>query len=113
MKTEYQRKKEAHRRAELELRRCKAKLGVQPARELRGAVPSPLVAQTLQRKVKLPPTSDRVPGPAPASNLIHDHKWRRGAAESQATINEIRRKAARIALAYNKGALQYLPDEKE
>ena len=27
------------------------------------------------------------------------------------TIKEIRRKASRIAPAYNKGALQYLPDD--
>jgi hypothetical protein len=113
MKTEYQRKKEAHRRAEMALKRTKAKLGVRPAGELRGAVPSPLVAETLQRKVKVPPTSDRVPGPAPASNLIHDYKWKRDAGESQATVNEIRRKASQIAPAYNKGALQYLPDDKD
>ena len=28
------------------------------------------------------------------------------------TVQEIRRKASKIAPAYNKGALQYLPDEK-
>ena len=29
------------------------------------------------------------------------------------TVKEIRRKASKIAPAYNKGALQYLPDEKD
>jgi len=71
-----------------------------------------VVARTLERKVKLPPTSDRIPGLAPAQSVIHDHKWKRGATESEATIKEIRRKAGRIAPAYNKGALQYLPDDK-
>ena len=112
MKTEYQKKKEAKRRAELELRKTKARLGVQPPDVLRGTIPSPLVARTLERKVKLPPTSDRIPGAAPAQSVIHDHKWKRRATESEATIKEIRRKAGRIAPAYNKGALQYLPDDK-
>ena len=30
-----------------------------------------------------------------------------------ATVKEIWRKASKIASAYNKGALQYLPDEKD
>ena len=37
----------------------------------------------------------------------------RGAEETQATVKEIRRKARQIAPAYNKGALQYLPDGKD
>jgi hypothetical protein len=41
---------------------------------------------------------------------MHDYKWRRGAEETASTVDEIRRKATRIAPAYNKGALQYLPD---
>jgi hypothetical protein len=42
---------------------------------------------------------------------MHIHKWKRGATESEVTVEEIRRKASRIAPAYNKGALQYLPDD--
>jgi hypothetical protein len=49
---------------------------------------------------------------APADDFMHAHKWKRGARETQATVKEIRRKASKIAPAYNKGALQYLPDEK-
>ena len=43
---------------------------------------------------------------------MHAHKWKRGVLEAEATVKEIRRKASKIAPAYNKGALQYLPDEK-
>jgi len=42
---------------------------------------------------------------------MHAHKWRRGAGETEATVKEIRRKLSKIAPAYNKGALQYLPDD--
>jgi len=44
---------------------------------------------------------------------MHAHKWKRGAEETEATVKEIRRKAGRIASAYNKGALQYLPGGKD
>ncbi len=44
---------------------------------------------------------------------MHAHKWKRGVRERKATVAEIRRKASKIAPAYNKGALQYLPDERE
>jgi hypothetical protein len=44
---------------------------------------------------------------------MHAHKWKRGAPEKEDTVKEIRRKASKIAPAYNKGALQYLPDEKD
>jgi hypothetical protein len=57
----------------------------------------------------LPSTSDRIPGSAPASDLLHGHKWKRGVEESDATKREMQRKSMRIAPAYNKGALQYLP----
>ena len=56
------------------------------------------------------PTSDRIPGPAPAADFMHAHKWKKGVREDVATVKEIRRKASKIAPAYNKGALQYLPD---
>jgi hypothetical protein len=44
---------------------------------------------------------------------MYAHKWKRGVREDEATVKEIRRKASKIAPAYNKGALQYLPDEKD
>jgi hypothetical protein len=44
---------------------------------------------------------------------MHAHKWKRGVPENAATVKEIRRKASKIAPAYNKGALQYLPDESD
>ena len=50
---------------------------------------------------------------APADDFMHAHKWKRGVREDVATVKEIRRKASKIAPAYNKGALQYLPDEKD
>jgi hypothetical protein len=42
---------------------------------------------------------------------MHAPKWKKGAGETEATVREIRRKALKIAPAYNKGALQYLPDD--
>jgi hypothetical protein len=42
---------------------------------------------------------------------MHAHKWKSNARETVATVKEIRRKASKIAPAYNKGALQYLPDD--
>lgn len=55
------------------------------------------------------PTSDRIPGLVPAKDLLHAHKWRRGAEETATTTKEMHRKTVQIAPAYNKGALQYLP----
>ena len=95
-----------------ELQQTKKRLGVGPPKPLRGATPDPLDASTWERK----------PTPAPTSpagdfmhshNFMHSHKWKRGAVETEATVKEIRRKASKIAPAYNKGALQYLPDEKD
>ena len=105
MKTEFQKKKEAKQQAALELHKTKVRLGLGPTQPLRGATPSPLAATTWKRKVTLPPASDRIPGSAPARDLMHAHKWRRGAEETQATVKEICRKARQIAPAYNKGTL--------
>jgi hypothetical protein len=111
MRSEYRKKQEAKEQASRTLRQTKKRLGVRPAKPLRGAKPSPLVARTWERKPKSAPTSDRIPGPAPAKDFMHAHKWKRGATETEATVKEIRRKASKIAPAYNKGALQYLPDD--
>jgi hypothetical protein len=59
----------------------------------------------------LPSTSNRVPGSAPANDLLTTHKWKRGAEEKESTIKEMQLKRARIGPAYNKGALQYLPPD--
>jgi hypothetical protein len=71
------------------------------------------VASAWQRKADPAPTSDRIPGSAPARDLMHAHKWKRGAKETEATVREIRRKGSKIAPAYNKGAMQYLPDDTD
>ena len=108
-KTEAQLKKEAKERAAKALRRTKLRYGLGEPSRLKGAVASPLHAQAKRRSPRLSATSDRIPGSAPSSNLLHDHKWKLGAKEAEATVTEIRRKATQIAPAYNKGALQYLP----
>ena len=108
MKSEYRKKQEAKERAAKSLQQTKKRLGIGPAKALRGAKPSPLATRTWERK--LAPTSDRIPGPAPSDDFMHAPKWKRGAGETEATVREIRRKASKIAPAYNKGALQYLPE---
>ena len=113
MKSEYRRKQEAKERASKDLQQTKKRLGVGPPKPLRGATPDPLVASTRERRPTPTPTSDQVPGPAPAGDFMQAHKWKRHARETAATGKEIRRKASKIAPAYNKGALQYLPDEKD
>jgi hypothetical protein len=42
---------------------------------------------------------------------MYAHEWKRGIRETEATVKEIRRKASKIAPAFNKGALQYMPDD--
>jgi hypothetical protein len=111
VKSEYRKKQEAKERAAKSLQQAKKRLGVRAVRPLRGAKPSPLATRTWERRPKLAPTSDRIPGPAPSKDFMHAPKWKRGAGETAATVREIRRKASKIAPAYNKGALQYLPDE--
>jgi hypothetical protein len=109
-RTEAQKKREAHNKTSQALEKTKRKLGIRPSEgRLKGAVRSPLVTEGWVRKPKSVPTSDRIPGAAPAKDLIHAHRWKRGAEESASTVAEIRRKATRIGPAFNKGALQYLP----
>lgn len=108
-KTEYQRKKEASLKAARELECIKKRLGLREPQPPRGIVPDPLIATTLPRRSKPAPTSDRIPGSPPVSDLLHAHKWKRGVNETEATAREMRRKATQIGPAYNKGALQYLP----
>jgi hypothetical protein len=56
---------------------------------------------------------DRIPGSAPSRDLLHAHRWKQGLQETEATTQEMRRKARQIAPAYNKGALQYLPGARK
>ena len=72
-----------------------------------------LLAHLRAATFELPFEPGEVFGPAPADDFMHAHKWKRGVRERKATVAEIRRKASKIAPAYNKGALQYLPDERE
>lgn len=113
VKSEYRKKQEAKELAAKSLLQTKKRLGIGSAKPLRGAKPSPLVAKPWERKSNLSQTSDRIPGSAPADDFMHAHKWKKGVREHVATVEEIRRKASKIAPAYNKGALQYLPDEKK
>jgi hypothetical protein len=111
VKSAYRKKQEARELAAKSLEQIKKRLGIAPGKPLAGAKPSPLASQTWDRRPKLAPTSNRIPGSAPADDFMHAPKWKRGASETEETLREIRRKASKIAPAYNKGALQYLPDE--
>jgi hypothetical protein len=111
MRSEYRKRQEAKERAARALQKTKKRFGIETAKALQGAKESPLVAKGCKRKPKTAPTSDRIPGSAASPDFMHAHKWKRGATETEATIKEIRRKASKIAPAYNKGALQYLPDD--
>ena len=109
MKTEHQRKQEAKAKAARELEATKKRLSLGEPGPLKGVTPSPLATNIKQRTPKLVRTSDRIPGAAASKDLLHAHKWKRGAQETAATTKEMRRKATQIGPAYNKGALQYLP----
>jgi hypothetical protein len=109
LKTAAQKKREAKEKAAQALEKTKRRLGIERARALKGATPSPLVTKGWERKPRPAPTSDRIPGSAPMKDLIHEHKWKRGSEEKASTVKEIGRKARQIGPAYNKGALQYLP----
>jgi hypothetical protein len=111
VKSEYRKKQDAKELAAKSLLQTKKRLGVGPVKPLFGAKPSPLEAKTWERKTRLSPTSDRIPASAPATDFMHAHRWKKGVTENAATVKEIRRKASKIAPAYNKGALQYLPDD--
>jgi hypothetical protein len=108
-KSEAQRKREAKEREAQALEKIKRKLGIGRAQPLKRATPSPLVSRGWERKPRAAPTSDRIPGSTPLKDLMHAHKWKRGAEEKASTVNAIRIKASQIGPGYNKGALQYLP----
>ena len=112
-KTEFRLKQEAKQSALRALTKTKKRLGLGEPQPPRGIVPNPLVATSLPRRTRPAPTSDRIPGSAASSDLLHAHKWREGVRESETTTREMQRKARQIAPAYNKGALQYLPNSQK
>ena len=60
------------------------------------------------------PMSNTIPGGIAAKrDKLTDHKWKRGAEESAATVKAIEDKAKRLAPAFNKGAVQYITDETD
>jgi len=60
------------------------------------------------------PMSNTIPGGIAAKrDKLNDHKWKRGAEESAATVKAIEDKAKRLAPAFNKGAVQYITDETD
>jgi hypothetical protein len=109
-KTAARKKKAARQRVARALQQTKARLGIVGASSLKGITPNPLVAETHRRTPKTAPISGRIPGSAPAKDLLHEHRWKEGAGETEATVREMRRKATQIAPAYKKGPLQYLPN---
>jgi len=88
VKSEYRKKQEAKERASRELKQIKKRLGVAPAKPLRGAKPSPLAARAWERNPKTAPTTDQIPGSAAADDFMHAHKWKRGADETTATVKK-------------------------
>ena len=108
--TASRKKKAARETAVRALRQTKARLGIVGSSSLKGVTPDPLIVDTHRRTPKTAPTSDRIPGSAAAKDLLHEHRWKQGAEETETTVREMRRKATQIAPAYNKGALQYLPN---
>ena len=69
-------KKEARENAARALQKTKAKVDIDAVSPLKGVTPSPLVADTYRRAPKTAPTSDRIPGYAPAKDIFHEHKWK-------------------------------------
>jgi hypothetical protein len=78
-------KKEARENAARALQKTKAKVDIDAVSPLKGVTPSPLVADIYRRAPKTAPTSDRIPGYAPAKDIFHEHKWKEGAEETEAT----------------------------
>ena len=110
-KKEARKKHQARDRAARQLAETIKRFGLNQRQPSGGITTDPLAASSFVRRPRLPPTSNRIPGAAPASDLLNAHKWRRGAEEKESTIKEMHLKRTRIAPAYNKGALQYLPPD--
>jgi hypothetical protein len=107
--TESAKRKEAKQRAARALFETVKRFGLNKQQPSGGITSDPLAAKSFVRNPRLPPPSNRIPGSSPAKDLLSAHKWKRGAEEKESTIREMQLKRSRIAPAYNKGALQYLP----
>ena len=104
-KTEYQRKQEAKAKAAHELEATKKRLGLGEPGLLCGAYPSPLEATSHRRTPNLVPTSDCVPGPVSAKDLLHAHRWKRGAEETSETVKAMLRPIAALAIRHCIGSI--------
>ena len=95
-------------RAARDLAETVKRFGLNDRQPSGGIVPDPLAANRCAA-AEIAADFGPCPGPAPQRDLLTAHKWRHGAEEKESTIKEMQRKRSRIAPAYNKGALQYLP----
>lgn len=77
-------------------------------KKLKGVVPSPLVADTYRRTGNTIPTSNKIVSFAGKKDILHEHKWKKGAQEAPETVKEIQNKSMRVGPAYNKGAVQFI-----
>lgn len=105
--TPWKAKQQATAKAKRELDKTLEKYGLKDKRSV-GTVSSPLSCGSLVRQGNTIPTSDRITKVDGKRDVLHEHKWKRGATESRETVNEIQRKANSIAPAYSKGAYQYI-----
>ena len=96
-RTEGQKKKQAREQAVRELADTIRRFGLNNRQPSGGITPDPLAAKPFVRRPKLPSTSNRVPGSAPAKDLLTAHKWKRGAEEKESTIKEMQLKRAESA----------------
>src|SRR6478672_2192202 len=110
MKSEYRRKQEAKERASKDLQLTKNGWALVRPSLCAARPPIHLLQahgrESPRRRPHLTEYQD------PAGDFMHAHRWKRHARETEATVKEIRRKASKIAPAYNKGALQYLRTRK-
>lgn len=88
--------------------KTKRKKKIVRRKKLKGAISSPLVTDTYRRIGNTIPTSDKIVRFEGKNDILYEHKWKRGAQESQNTIKEIQNKSMRIGPAYNKGAVQFI-----
>lgn len=104
-------KSQAQIAAEAEHAKFLRKHGIDPTvkrRRLKGAVP--LAEASTYDTSRTPPTSDVIPGNAPAKHDVA--LMRQRGEEDEATLKAIEQKAKQIAQPYNKGPLMYTTDRE-
>ena len=112
VKSEYRKGQEAKERAAKSLLQTKKRLGVGPAKPLRARSQVPLWLSLGRENLnrRQPSTASLARRLRPTSCMrITGRRESRGCGHGKGNW----RKASKIAPAYNKGALQYLPDEKD